>query len=60
MKLLLKEYVNHVPTNVLPVLVLKIIVILVLMKMVTETQPQLVIVMMEPLMMVKMVNVSLV
>jgi hypothetical protein len=58
--LLLKEYVNHVPTNVLPVLVLKIIVILVLMQMVTETQPQLVFVLLEPMMMVKMVNVSLV
>jgi hypothetical protein len=54
------EYVNHVPTNVLLVLVLKIIVILVLMLMVIETQPQLVFVLLEPMMMVKMVNVSLV
>ena len=59
-KSLLMEYVNHVPTNVLPVLVPKVIVILVPILMVIETQPQLVVVMMELMMMVLMVNVSLV
>lgn len=57
-KLTLTESVNHVPTNVPPVLVLKIIVLLVLM--ITETHLQLVTVMMVIGMMVKVVPVILV